>query len=234
VNALATSRIVLIGAALVFGGASCGDSGSSSGGGSASCGSKEVAVQAGGGAAAPPTLPPDDDALVAAVADAFCSTFVYKLPDGKTSTAPPALSSRGEAACIGSRLVRELGADRVRQLGLGTNGWGLLGFGLSNHRSIDRPEAEKIVDTFQGCSKSWKLLMIKSITQGTDKISDASARCTSERLADSDARAIFAGELDRAYDEQAAAEPFFESVKPLMTAMEHCLKPDELEGLDWD
>jgi hypothetical protein len=159
---------------------------------------------------------------------------VYKLPDGNTLTRSPALSSKSEAACIGSTLVRELGVDRVRELGFGLSSWSVLSFGLTNHSSVDRPEAEKIVDTFAKCSKNWELLMIKSITEGADEISDASARCTSERLADGDARAIFAGELDRAYDEPSASKPFFESVNPLIVAMENCLQPDELNGLDWN
>jgi hypothetical protein len=130
--------------------------------------------------------------------------------------------------------VQKLGADRVRQLGLGLSSWSLLGFGLSNHASIQRPEADTIVDTFEKCSKNWELLMIKSVTQGTDKISDTSARCASQQLDDSDARNIFAGDIDRAYDEDPNAVPFAEAVKPLIAAMEKCLKPDELAEIDWN
>ena len=83
------------------------------------------------------------------------------------------------------------------------------------------------------CSKNWELLMIKSATEGTDKISDSSAQCTSQQLADSDARVILVGDIDRAYDEDPTAVPFFEAVKPLIAAMEKCLKPHELAGLDW-
>jgi len=234
VNVNKAPKTLVIVAALAFGGTSCGDSEPAAGVASASCNSKEFAVQESGPAATRPTLPTDDNALVAAVADSFCSTFVYKLPGGNTLTRPPALSSNSEAACIGSTLIRELSADRVRQLGFGLSSWSVLGFGLANHSLVDRQEAEKIVDAFAKCSKNWELLMIKSITEGADKISDASARCTSERLADVDARAIFAGELDRAYDEDSAAKPFFDSVKPLISAMEGCLKQDELDGLDWD
>ena len=76
--------------------------------------------------------------------------------------------------------------------------------------------------------------MIKSITEGTNKISDVSVQCTSDKISDQDARTIFAGELDRAYDEGPGAVQFGELVKPLITAMEKCLKPDELDRLDWN
>jgi hypothetical protein len=228
-------RALLLCAALTVTSASCGDGEPESSEGSASCGTNDVtiAAQQGEGASTTTTLPADDGALADAVTETFCATFVYKYPDGSTQTAPPALSSKSEAACIGSGLVRELGADRVRELDLGLGGWSLLGFGLSHHRTIQRPEAETIVDTFKECSESWKLLMIRSITEGANSISEASARCTGDRLSDTDARSIFAGELDRAYDEQPTAQPFGESVKPLLAAMEACLTPDELEALDW-
>ena len=225
--------VILIGAALALSNVSCGGDGNSTSGDSASCGTKEIAVQA-PPSAARTTLPRDDDALTSPVTETFCASFVYKLADGTTRAAPAALSSKSEATCIASGLIRELGADRVRELGLGLYGWNLLGFGLLNHGSIQLPEAQKIVGTFEKCSKDWELLMIKSVTQGTDKITDPSARCTSKELADNDARAIFAGELDRAYDEDPNAVPFGKAVQPLVAAMEKCLKPDELNELDWN
>jgi hypothetical protein len=224
----------LVSAALTAATVSCGDNGSATSAGSASCGTKEIPVQMPEAAASRPTLPANEDGLVAAVADSFCATFIYKLPDGGTLTRPAVLTSNTEASCIATTLIQELGTDRVRQLGLGLSAWSLLGFGLANHRSIQRPEAETIVNTFEKCSKNWELLMIKSATEGTDKISDSSAQCTSQQLADSDARVILVGEIDRAYDEDPTAVPFFEAVKPLITAMEKCLKPDELAGLDWN
>jgi len=221
-------------AVVVLGATSCGgdDGDTSSDGDASSCGSREIVVQT--GTAAPPTLPAGDDELTAAVADTFCATFVVKLSNGTTRTASPVITSRTDARCIATSLLRSLGADRVRQLGFGRYAWSLLGFGLSNHASIQRAEAETNVAIFERCSKSWKLLMIKSITEGTDKISDASARCTSSRLSDRDARTIFAGELDRAYDEGPGADPFGDAVEPLIKAMEKCLQPDELDRLDWN
>ena len=63
----------------------------------------------------PPAPPADEDALSVAVADSFCSTFTITNPDGTKATYGRRLVTNDEAACIGDRLVEELGAARVRE-----------------------------------------------------------------------------------------------------------------------
>jgi hypothetical protein len=89
---------------------------------------------------------------------------------------------------------------------------------------------------FEECSESWKLLLMLSVTEGADGISDASAQCASDELADDDARSILVGEIDRAYDDpsQPDAEPFPDVVQPLVAVFQQCLTPDELGALDWN
>jgi len=124
---------------------------------------------------------------------------------------------------------------RVREIGYGTSPWSVLGFGLRNHAKIDRREAESIVAVFEKCSRSWDQLLIRSTTEGSDEISDASARCTAAKLADKDARAVFASEIDRAYDDPSTtAPPFGVEAEPLFRALEQCLTIDEIGNLDWN
>jgi hypothetical protein len=214
--------------------ASCGDD-SRSTATAASCQPRETTIRANSGAAsAPSTLPEGDAALVAAVAGTFCSVFTVTLPDGtKRSSRPPKVTP-GDASCIAKTLIDRLGAARVRSLELGLWPWGTLGFALTNE--IDRREAEKIVDTFKTCSKTWKLLLITSITQGADEISDQSADCISEQLSNHTARTIFVGEIDRAYDDpsQPNAQPYSQLEEPLVAAFDKCLTPSELAAMDWD
>jgi hypothetical protein len=142
--------------------------------------------------------------------------------------------TESEAACIGDGLVRALGAARVRELPFGRYPWHTLGFALT--ATVDRSEAEQIVDTFAACSPSWELLLITSATQGSEQISDESARCASEQLADEDARVAFVAELDRAYDDAATGvqAPDLSHLDPLLAALEACLTAEELDGLDWN
>lgn len=222
----------LLTSALVL--ASCGDDGRSSGG-AANCQPKEITISADSGAAsARPTVPEGDAALVAAVAGTYCSVFTAKLPDGTKRSSPRTQVTAQEATCIGEKLVERLGATRVRSLGLGLGPWSTLGFALSNQ--IDRAESERIVDTFKTCTKAWKLLLITSVTQGADEISDQSARCISEQVSDDLARTIFIGEIDRAYDDpsQPNAQPYPQLVEPLVAAFDKCLTPSEQDAMDWD
>jgi hypothetical protein len=107
-------------------------------------------------------------------------------------------------------------------------------FALSNP-SIERAEAEQIVAAFADCADHWELLLVRSVTEGASEISDDSALCVEERLDDDDAREVFVGEIDRAYDDPAQpdATPFPELVVPLVSAMEACLTPEELDRMDW-
>ena len=217
----------------------CGDDDGDSVGGA--CQPKRITIEVGADGSPIPLEPPaDGDALAVAIADSFCSpTWTVTFADDTTETFPARLVLPSDhAMCIGDRVVDELGVDRLRELSF-PGPWDLLGFGLSNNSSdqqIERPEAEVIVGTFEDCSPLWKHLLILSVTEGTDEMSDASASCASEHLVDDDARAIFMGEVDRAYDDPAAtgAQPFAESVQPLTAAFDACLTPEELDRIDWN
>ncbi len=188
-----------------------------------------------------PVLPDDDEALAAAIADSFCSPrWEIVDPDGteRTVTARTVLPS-DDAACIGEQLVEVLGADRAKELWFGVGPWSLLGFGLSNNYEelqIERAEAESIVAVFVECSDQWKLLLILSVTEGADTISDDSAGCVADRLADDEAKVMLVSEIDRAYDDpsQPDAQPFPESIEPLLAAYDECLSPAERGNLDFN
>jgi hypothetical protein len=195
-------------------------------------------------AATPPSLPSGNDALAVAIADSFCSTFVTVQPDGeRMERAPRPVLPTDEAICIGEGLVDDLGAERARDSGLGAFPWSVLGFGLYNNmgdrpgnREIDRDQAEAIAGTFRRCSESWELLLIQSVTEGADGISDESARCVSDELPDDTSEDMLAGELDRAYDDrsQPDATPFGELIQPLIDAFDECLTGTEQERLDFN
>ena len=181
-----------------------------------------------------PVLPDGDEAVAAAVADSFCSPeWTYVEPDGTTRswTARTVLPS-DEAACIGDGLVEVLGAARATELKLGSGPWSLLFLGFNNfgEHQIERAEAESIVDVLVECSDQWKLLLILSVTEGADTISDDSATCVADRLTDDEAKMMLVSEIDRAYDDpaQPEAQPFPETIVPLLDAYEECLTPNEL------
>jgi hypothetical protein len=222
----------------------CGDDDGSSAAGDA-CRPRTITVQSEPSVGpTPPSLPSGDDGLALAIADSFCSTFVTVQPDGeREERAPRPVLPADEATCIGEGLVDDLGAERARESGLGTFPWSVLGFGLSNNmgdrpgnREIDRDQAEAIADTFRGCSESWELLLIQSVTEGADGISDESARCVSDELPDDTSEEMLVGELDRAYDDpsQPGATPFGELIQPLIDAFDECLTGSEQERLDFN
>jgi hypothetical protein len=220
----------------------------------AACEPQEVVIEAGedGLPVLPTVASADDGALAEAIAASFCSpTYLETFVDGTQHTlSPRPVLDQQEALCIGDRIVDELGESRAHELWLRPGPWHLLGFALRNNRppsmtertpelepkTIDRTEAETIAGVFEECSESWKLLFMLSVTEGTEGISDASAQCASDNLADEDARAILVGEIDRAYDDpsQPDAEPFADLVQPLIAVFEQCLTPSELGELDWN
>jgi hypothetical protein len=190
---------------------------------------------------AAPVLPDDDGALAAAVADSFCSPeWVFVDVDGAEQTAKArAVLPRDDAACIADQLVEVLGAARVKELGLGAGPWSLIGFGLSSNsgeRMIERAEAESIVEIFMECSDGWKLLLILSVTEGAETISDESAACVADLLPDEEAKAMLVTEIDRAYDDpsQPDAQPFPDNIEQLIAAFDECLSSEERGALDFD
>jgi hypothetical protein len=218
----------------------CGDDGGSSAAADA-CQPRTITVEsATSGVATPPSLPSGDDALALAIADSFCSTFVIVQPDGeRMERAPRPVLPADEATCIGEGLVDELGAKWARDSWLGTGPWHLLGISLANNdgdRTLDRDRADAIADTFRRCSESWELLLIQSVTEGADEISDESARCVSDQLPDDTSEVMLAGKLDRAYDDrsQPDAPSLGELIQPLLDAFDACLTPTELDNLDFN
>ena len=71
--------------------------------------------------------------------------------------------------------------------------------------------------------------MITSVTEGTDQISDASAGCVADLLADDEARNLFVLLLDRPEDESA-----FPDLTPYVAMYQQCLTPAEFDRLDFD
>jgi hypothetical protein len=175
------------------------------------------------------------------VAESFCAArWTIATPtDQLTFSLRPVLPV-AEAACIGDGLVEELGPARVRELRmLGSGPWSTLAFGLGANQGphqADRAEAVAIVDVFMRCTRSWKLMLALSVTAGADKIGDDSGGCITEQLDDAIGRNIFAGELDRAYDDaaQPSAEPYPQLIAPLIDVFNRCLMPAELDALDFN
>jgi hypothetical protein len=190
------------------------------------CAAKEVTITSlVNGIPAPPKNAAEAGALAAAIATSFCvPTWSVTYLDGteQTSSLRPVLTA-GEAACLRDGIVEGFGPARAREFALfGASPWSLLGFGLSNNsppRAIDRAEAEQLVETFANCAPSWELLLILSVTQGADRISDASAAFVRNALSDADTRTMLVGEIDRAYDDPAQpnAQPFPELIRPRST-----------------
>jgi hypothetical protein len=206
------------------------------------CADQHVAVSARPqGGFEPPPLPSDDTLLRTQVAESFCAArwTIDTSTEQLTFPLRPILPA-AEAACIGDGLVTELGPARVRELTmLGSGPWSTLSFGLGANRGphqLGRAEAVAIVDIFGRCTRSWKLMLALSVTAGAEKIGDDSGGCITEQLDDGVGRHIFAGELDRAYDDaaQPSAEPFPQLIAPLVDVFSECLTPAELDALDFN
>lgn len=200
---------------------------------SAAAASECPSVEFSGSEGAFTRMPPEPEELTAAVAESFCSSFTYPGKNGEPTTVAAVLPSE-DASCISTELIERFGEPAVREFGFIGYPWSLLVFALKN-QSVEREQAEQLADSFVSCSDAWKLLLIKSVTQGADQISEVSAGCVGQRLSDDDAREVLVLELDRAYDDpsQPDAMPYPETVEPLLTAMEACLSPTELDALDW-
>jgi hypothetical protein len=176
-----------------------------------------------------PTLPASDDQLAATIARAFYADEISD-PEGRVVWRPWVTES--DATCIGNEIVASLGADRVRELHFGVFPFTLLGYGLSLPIEID--DATVIAEALRGCSTDWELLMITSVTQGTDQMSEASARCAQSALDDDLSEEIFATELARPYDDQPSTSgPDLSHLGPLAAAFEECLTAQELNAIDW-
>jgi hypothetical protein len=192
------------------------------------------------GGVAPTTGPAGDAALAELVAGAFCATYTFGSGDDAFTASPVPVLPAAEATCIGSGLVARLGADRVRALAIAAAPWHLLGFALAHNagspQPLERADAEAVVDTFADCTDRWEELLVRSVTEGSDQIGDASAACVTERLDDDEARAVFVAEIDRAYDDpaQTDAVPFAELVTPVVDAYDACLSDDEQARIDFN
>jgi hypothetical protein len=188
----------------------------------------------------PTTAAADGTDLAEWVAGAFCATYTFGRGDDAFTASPVPRLAAAEARCIGAGLVARLGAARVRELAVGGGPWHLLGFALSHNagspQPVERRDAEAIVATFVDCTDRWEELLVRSVTGGSDQISDASAGCVTERLGDDDARAILVAEIDRAYDDptQPDAVPFAELIGPVADAYDACLTDEERALIDFN
>lgn len=235
------ARVALFGLVGLVGIGCGGDDDGDSTAAAVTCEPMSITIEsASDGSFVPPTIDAGDDVLVSAVAGTFCSPWDITFPGGAELTFEATTMTTAEGAeCIARGLVDDLGASRVRQLsGLGTGPWSLLDFALGNNATetpIERSEAEQMVAVFEGCSETWKMLLIRSVTEGAESISDTSALCVSDRLADEDAREMLVGEIDRAYDDPAQqdAVPFPELIEPLLVTLDECLTSAELDRLDF-
>jgi hypothetical protein len=169
-------------------------------------------------------LPADPVAFAQAVASAFYRSDVPTNPDGSIFVWRPAVTAP-ETSCIASGLITKLGEARVRDLGIGSSVWHLLGFALSHE--LAKGEAATIVGVFRSCSPTWELLMILGVTQGANFISQSSAECTRKKLNDSTAQDIFIKELERTATDLG-------HLQPLQAALKECLTDQELQALDWN
>jgi hypothetical protein len=220
----------------------CGDDDGGSSEAGDACQPRTIMVQSEPGVVAtPPSLPSGDDALALAIADSFCSSFVFVEPGGeRIEQVPRPVLPVDEATCIGEGVVDDLGTKRARDSWLGSGPWSAVGFGLVNNnlggRTLDRDQAEAIADTFRRCSETWELLLIQSVTEGADEISDESARCVSDQLPDDITEDMLAGKLDRAYDDpsQPEAMSLGELIQPLLDAFDECLTSTERDNLDFN
>lgn len=180
-----------------------------------------------------PVLPADDGGRLQAIADSFCARWFVQFPSGSFSALVPPLPE-DDARCVGQGLLDLLGTERVEALGFGTGPWNLLSFGLGHGGEVEAEETASMVEVFARCSPSFEQLLILSVTEGTDEISAGSAACVSDELNDKTAKAILAGEMDRAYDTDPQATPFPELVAPLVDAYDQCLTPAERSRLDFN
>jgi hypothetical protein len=178
-----------------------------------------------------PSLPTNDSDLAAAIARAFYTAQIIE-PGGDRVVWRPWVAE-SEATCIGDELVQAMGAPRIRELSFGAFPFHLLGYGLSF--PIDLDDANVIVEVLRGCSPSWEMLMITSVTQGAEYISENSARCVQGALDDEAAAEIFAIELARPYDDESSAgNSDLSHLGPMVEAFVECLTPQELNALDFD
>jgi hypothetical protein len=177
-----------------------------------------------------PTLPADDAALGTAIAAALSFPDITD-PDGRVvlrSWATPP-----EAECAGNAIVDALGAERIREINFGAVPFHLLGYGLN--LPIDMDDATPIASALRQCIADWELLMITTATQGTQFISEESARCAQAALDDDQAEKILAIELARPYDDQqSAGGPDLSHLEPVAAAFEACLTSQELNAIDWN
>ena len=138
-----------------------------------------------------------------------------------------------DAACIATGIIERLGAPRVDELHLGEAPFDLLGYALT--LPIDQPDARGMVDSLIDCTAAWKALMITGVTEGTDRLSEATVACIGDALPDDVAREIFVIELARPYDEvDVSAPPDLSHLDPLIAAIDECATDAELAGLDWN
>lgn len=172
--------------------------------------------------------PADEAGRLQLLADAFCGRWTEHWAEG-TGTSQAVLPP-DDARCIAAGLIARLGPDRIATLQLDRHGWSLIGFGLGRGTGLRDEEASTMVDVFAGCSARFERLLIFSVTEGTDGISEESGACVADRLDDEVARDILQAEMTRDYGSRTIGEV----LDPLVKAYDDCLTPAERDRVDFN
>jgi hypothetical protein len=137
---------------------------------------------------------------------------------------PPVTDAEG--ACIADGLIEQLGEQRAREAGFGAFPFHLLSIGLSGR--LDADDAGAFVDVITECTPAWELFLVLGITQGTQLVSERTARCVQSELDDDHARALFELELRPHPD----ADP--NHLELIEAAFDRCATEQELNAIDWN
>jgi hypothetical protein len=176
----------------------------------------------------PPTRPPppaNADSMIAALTEVFH-------PDGSTIPTRPAVDSAA-ATCIAQELMTTLGMETLTALNLTGRPWHTLEQGLIGRFTLD--EATTTVATFRSCTTDWELLLLGSVTQGTELLRPDTLRCVASDLPDDITAALFVHELVRP-DLRPTSDPIPPAIplEELSARFDACLAPDETGLLDWN
>ena len=138
-----------------------------------------------------------------------------------------------DAQCISDGLIGSLGVERIRELRVLQYPFGPLGYGLTMQIELD--DAQSMVETLRRCSPDWELLMITTITQGTEFMSEESARCVAIALDDEVSQWTFVLELVPPYDDEPTPTgPDLSHLDPVISSFQACFSDQELNAIDFD
>ena len=148
--------------------------------------------------------------------DAADQTAADEMADSMNSyLAPVGDLTEQDTQCIAEGSVAEFGAPAAG---------GVVSVPPVGER-IERAETE--VDIYMRCTDNWELLFLRTRTEGAAEISDESAACVSDALADDVSRSMWITELAGGYTDLGHLDPLF-------AVLDTCLSVEELDALDWN